>query len=261
MKIFLAAINNGGMTNAKKAEVIKKYPPKYLLETFFDGEKACLEARNLVGNENFLLDSGAFSYMNGKQITKSDMDTYVKKYIHFIKKYDVKYFFEMDVDSVFGIEAVEQWRKQIEKETKKKCIPVWHKQRGVEYWKKMCKEYQYIAIGGLVLGAKKQEYPLYKKLVEYAAIRGIKVHGLGFTKTKLLKEYPFYSVDSCSWKIGAAKGKQKYIFQKGNMISKEIDTKGKKLNIVELCAYNFSQWVLYQKYMDEVKVCVKRKKI
>ena len=201
MRIFLAS-TYGGMTKTKKIEVIKKYTPKYLLESFYNGEKFCCEAINIVGNQNFLLDSGAFSYMNGKHITKRDMDKYVKKYISFINQYDVKYFFEMDVDSIFGLEAVEQWRKQIETQTSKKCIPVWHKQRGVEYWKSMCREYDYIAIGGLVLGAKKQEYPFYKKLVEYAALRGIKVHGLGFTKTKLLKEYPFYSVDSSTWSIG-----------------------------------------------------------
>ena len=43
MKIFLAATNNG-MTRAQKAEVIAKYSPKYILETFYEGEKACLEA-------------------------------------------------------------------------------------------------------------------------------------------------------------------------------------------------------------------------
>ena len=188
MKIFLAATNNG-MTRAQKAEVIAKYSPKYILETFYEGEKACLEAIKIVGKKNFLLDSGAFSYMNGKQISKNDMDIYVRKYIRFICQYEVPYFFEMDVDKIFGLETVESWRKQIEIQTGKKCIPVWHKQRGVEYWKKMCRNYDYIAIGGLVLGAKKQEYPSYKKLVEYAAIRGIKVHGLGFTKTKILKEY------------------------------------------------------------------------
>ena len=83
MRIFLAS-TYGGMTKTKKIEVIKKYTPKYLLESFYNGEKFCCEAINIVGNQNFLLDSGAFSYMNGKHITKRDMDKYVKKYISFI---------------------------------------------------------------------------------------------------------------------------------------------------------------------------------
>lgn len=260
MRIFLAGMS-GGMTKEQKAEVISKYPPKYILETFYKGERACLEEIKIVGNENFLLDSGAFSYMNGKQISKNDMDIYVKQYIHFINQYEIKYFFEIDVDTIFGLETVESWRKQIETQTGKKCIPVWHKQRGVDYWKQMCRDYDYIAIGGLVLGAKKQEYPSYKKLVEYAAIRGIKVHGLGFTKTKILKEYPFYSVDSSTWVAGAVMGKQKHLFQNGIITVHRIDTKGKRLNTNKLCAHNLTQWVLYQKYMDGVKICVKQKKI
>lgn len=260
MKIFLAGTNNG-MTRAQKAEVIAKYSPKYILETFYEGEKACLEAIKIVGKKNFLLDSGAFSYMNGKQISKNDMDIYVRKYIRFICQYEVPYFFEMDVDKIFGLETVESWRKQIEIQTGKKCIPVWHKQRGVEYWKKMCRNYDYIAIGGLVLGAKKQEYPSYKKLVEYAAIRGIKVHGLGFTKTKILKEYPFYSVDSSSWVMGAVMGKQKHLFENGIITIQKIDTKGKRLDTNKLCAHNLAQWVLYQKYMDGVNIWTKPKKI
>lgn len=260
MKIFLAA-TNGGMTRAQRAEVFAKYPPKYILETFYEGEKACRFALHTVGNKNFLLDSGAFSYLNGKQITKNDMDMYVKRYIRFINQYEIKYFFEMDVDSIFGLETVKYWRKQIETQTGKKCIPVWHKQRGVDYWKQMCRDYDYIAIGGLVLSARKQEYPSYQKLVEYAAIRGIKVHGLGFTKTKILKEYPFYSVDSSSWMTGAVMGKQKHSFKNGIVVMPRIDTKGKRLNTNKLCAHNLAQWVLYQKYMDGVKVCVKPKKI
>ena len=220
-----------------------------------------MEAMGIVGNENFLLDSGAFSYLNGQQITRKTMEEYVKKYIAFIQKYHVKYFFEMDVDAIFGLQAVEEWREQIERETGRKCIPVWHKERGVAYWKDLCRKYDYIAIGGLVLGAKKQEYPAYQKLVEYAAVRGVKVHGLGFTKTSLLPEYPFYSVDSSSWLTGAVRGKQKQTFQEGRIVAKRIDSKGKKLYTGKLCAYNMGQWVKYQKYMEGVYPWVGQKKI
>ena len=101
-----------------------------------------------------------------------------------------------DRDNIFGLSKVEEWRRKMERTTGRQCIPVWHKGRGVEYWKKMCREYKYVAIGGLVFHVKKQEYELIKKLVHYAAVRGVKVHGLGFTKTKSLNEYEFYSVDS-----------------------------------------------------------------
>ena len=78
---------------------------------------------------------------------------------------------------------------------------------------------------------------------------------------KILQEYSFYSVDSSSWLTGAARGKQKHTFQNGIIVSKKINNYGKKVKIGKVCAYNFCQWVLYQKYMEGVRVCVKQKKI
>ena len=70
------------------------------------------------------------------------------------------------------------------------------------------------AIGGLVFHVKKQEYELIRRLVEYAYYCGVKVHGLGFTKTRELKNYKFYSVDSASWVVSATRGQQIHFFQK-----------------------------------------------
>ena len=39
-------------------------------------------------------------------------------------------------------------RKRLEAETKKKCIPVWHRSRGKENFIELCKQYDYVAIGG-----------------------------------------------------------------------------------------------------------------
>lgn len=128
MRIFLAGTSHG-MNKEVRQSVLEKCKTKYALETFFNGEKECKRALDLVGNENFLLDSGAFSYMNGAKITFEQMQEYINRYIEFINKYDIKYFFEIDVDNIFGLKQVEKWRKQIESQTKKKCIPVWHKRQ------------------------------------------------------------------------------------------------------------------------------------
>ena len=64
------------------------------------------------GNDNFLLDSGAFSYMNGAKVTLSQMDSYIDKYIKFIINYKIKHYFEIDVDNIFGLDRVEFWRTQ-----------------------------------------------------------------------------------------------------------------------------------------------------
>lgn len=250
MRIFLAG-SSSGMSKEIRNRVYSKCKTKYALETFFNGEKKCKQALDLVGNENFLLDSGAFSYMNGAKVTFEEMQDYINRYIAFINKYNIKYFFEIDVDNIFGLKQVEKWRRQIETETNKRCIPVWHKGRGVEYWKKMCNNYDYIAIGGLVFHVKKREYELIRKLVNYAYKKGVKVHGLGFTKTNDLHRYKFYSVDSASWVRAAALGQQKYDFVHDHMICKRISSNGKKTNISLLSGHNYIEWCKYQRFMEE----------
>ena len=249
MRIFLAGTQTG-MSSKEREEVFKESPPLYILETFFSGESACLKALNRVGKENFLLDSGAFSYMNGAKCTKEILLDYLDRYIVFINKYDIKYFFELDVDTIFGIEFVEMMRKKLETETNKKCIPVWHKGRGIEYWKYMVANYKYVAIGGLVFHVKKQEWPLIKKMVDYAYSKGVKVHGLGFTKTKILEEYKFYSVDSASWVRAAGMGQQIHFFDGKAIYARPLDKGNKKTYGSKLAAHNFKEWVKYQKYMN-----------
>ena len=112
------------------------------------------------------------------------------------------------------------------------CIPVWHKGRGVEYWKRMCKKYSYIAIGGLVFHVKKQEYELIRRLVEYAYYCGVKVHGLGFTKT--------------------TRGQQIHFFKNGYMKTRQLEKKGHKVDLPKLVAHNMIEWTKFQKYMDGV---------
>ncbi len=89
----------------------------------------------------------------------------------------------------------------------------------------MCKKYSYIAIGGLVFHVKKQEYELIRRLVEYAYYCGVKVHGLGFTKTRELKNYKFYSVDSASWVVSATRGQQIHFFKNGYMKTRQLEKK------------------------------------
>ena len=249
MRIYLAA-TTAGFNGEYREQFIKNGKPKYMLETFFNGEKTCEKVLNDVGTENFLLDSGAFSYMSGAKCSKEMLWAYAERYADFIIKHDVKYYFELDVDTIFGIEFVEEVRNMLEKRTMRPCIPVWHKGRGVEYWKWMCDNYKYIAIGGLVFHVKKQEWHLIKKLVNYAYYKGVKVHGLGFTKTKELEDWHFWSVDSASWTKAGALGQQRYTFKDGVMEQHRVEGNGKKIALPKLVYSNSIEWCKYQKYMD-----------
>ena len=249
MRIFFAATTSG-WTPEDRAAGFQEGKPKYILETFFAGEQHCEKVLNEVGRENFLLDSGAFSYMSGAKCTKEQLEKYLDRYIDFINRNDVKYFFELDVDTIFGIEFVEMLRSRLERGTGKPCIPVGHKCRGVEYWKKMCREYKYIAIGGLVFHVKKQEYASIRKMVDYAHKHGVKVHGLGFTKTRELATWNFYSVDSSSWKTAAIRGQQLHFFNGKHIQTRPLDKGDKKTNLSRVIKHNFTEWCKYQKYMD-----------
>lgn len=249
MRIFLAA-THAGITVESRKRLIETGKPKYILETFFNGEKQCKHALSDVGTDNFLLDSGAFSFMSGAKCSKEQLWDYLMRYIQFINENDVKHFFELDVDTIFGMEFVHQMRKVLEQKTGKKCIPVWHKGRGVDYWKWMVDNYSYIAIGGLVFHVKKSEWPHIKKMVDYAAAKGVKVHGLGFTKTKELEDWNFYSVDSASWTKAAARGQQRHDFNGKSIDARRIDGNGKKIRLCDLVYHNGIEWCKYQRYMD-----------
>ena len=252
MKVFLAS-SHEGLTVGYRKKLIEEGRPKYLLETYFNGEKKCKQALNDVGTENYLLDSGAFSFMSGAACTKETLWNYAERYAEFIVQNHVKYYFELDVDTIFGIEFVEKIRSMLEHRTNTPCIPVWHKGRGVDYFKKMVADYRYIAIGGLVFHVKQSEWSAIKKLVDYAYSKNVKVHGLGFTKTKLLEDenWHFYSVDSASWSKAAGRGQQRHDFDGKQIVCHRIEGNGRKIKLSALICHNGIEWCKYQRYMDQ----------
>jgi hypothetical protein len=180
------------------------------------------------------------------------MEEYIVQYIAFINKYDVRHFIEIDMDMIFGLKQVEKWRSMLEKETGKKSIPVWHRHRGVQYYKDMVSEYPYIAIGSQVqkiFNISKQDYENIKKMVLYAWSKGVKVHGLGFTKTQEIQDYKYFSVDSSTWKMGAILGRQVHKFNGHKIQSKKVKT-NKRADFRKMIENNFIEWCKYQKYMD-----------
>lgn len=200
--------------------------------------------------ELFLLDSGAFTFMNNAKKNDINWKEYIDSYIDFINKYNIKYFFELDIDVVVGYENVLKIREYIESKTKKKCIPVWHKSRGKEEFLKMCEEYDYVAIGGIVTKEiKSSEYKVFSWFINEAHKRGAKIHGLGFTNLKNLKKYNFDSVDSTSWLSGGRFGT---IYQFKNNTLESIGFSDKRVaDYKKAHAHNLEEWIKYQKYANK----------
>ena len=198
--------------------------------------------------KGFLLDSGAFTIFSQKS-NKMNFEEYLNKYIKFINDYDVKQFFELDIDSVVGYEKVLEYRKKLEDGTGKKCIPVWHKGRGKEEFIKMCRDYPYVAIGGIVskeiMG---NEYKYFPWFINQAHKYGAKIHGLGFTNLKGLQQYHFDSVDSSNWTTGNRFG---FIYKfTGKTLIKIPRPEGHRVKAKEVAINNFLEWVKFSKYAE-----------
>ncbi len=242
MKVYLAG------TQGDKGKLTSDHKGLYLLESF---EYLNDEKMKAYGAHNFLLDSGAFTFMNKKN-GSVDWEKYILEYGNFIKKHDIDLFFELDIDSIVGLKEVENLRYRLEEVTSKKCIPVWHKSRGLDYWKKMVVEYDYVAIGGIVTREiKRSEHNIFTHLLKIAKDNNCKVHGLGYTNLKGVKKYPFYSVDSTSWISGQKFLNMMQYVGNGNFITHRPKIGQIGINPRKRLEYNFKEWVKFQKYAEK----------
>lgn len=201
---------------------------------------------------NLILDSGAFTFMNGKKISKSEMDSYCQKYIDFVKKYHIRNYVELDVDALFGTDQAMKYREKLESEIGYQCMPIWHKERGMQAFKQDVEKYDYIGIGGIAMKQiKKSDWKKFKMLTSYARKRHTKIHAMGFTPSHDVYKYGFYSSDSSSWCSSMRYGTISHFDGRGISSLKNIKykrVKGNDLNRAFSACY--LEWVKYQAYVD-----------
>lgn len=205
-KIFL-----GGIGHSKDRAIDRAFKVPYVLDTILDFP---LKPSKLVvkyfeylekNNIEYLLDSGVFSYMKNPK-KAINLEEYIQKYCNYINEFDIKNFFELDLDVFFPIEEVENLRNKIYLETHKKPIIVWHEERGMDYWTNMCKDNKYVAIGGLATKPTYsiKEYEKFSNMCDEAHTYGTIVHGLGFASLTLLNSHSMFfdTIDTTSWNFG-----------------------------------------------------------
>lgn len=247
MKIHLAEGESRAEILSEQSKILRPY----ILESFLMTTPKSEQYLPLYSD--YMLDSGAFSMLMGNA-KKVDLKTYVDSYIAYINKYDVQKFFELDIDPIIGYGEVQKIRNYIEKRTGKKPIPVWHYSRGKEEFIRMCENYPYVALGGLVgNGGKSGEYSsrywkYFPWFIDTAHRHGAKIHGLGFTALKALPKYHFDSVDSTAWVSGNRFG-HVYRFN-GKNIEKYDKPAGMRVKNKEVALNNFIEWVKFQKYAE-----------
>ena len=255
MKLFLVSqawfrqLEKNGLILADKTG--NDWKP-YILESFFYSDDTTERLIPFFGD--FLLDSGAFTFMQGKG-GSPNWDDYIERYADFINRNHITKFFELDIDSVVGYEKVKKIRATLERLTGKQPIPVWHRSRGKDEYIGHCKDYPYVAIGGLVDGAKKGEYArqfwkYFPWFIGTAHENGSRIHALGFTSLEGIQKYHFDSVDSTAWTTGNRFG-YLYYFDGKTMKKKDVppgfrigDSRAAALN-------NYTEWIKFQKYADK----------
>lgn len=253
MKVFLAGLS-AVAGREQFIKVIKETHP-FLLESYaYINEH---EIKLLADYGDFMLDSGAFTF---RQNTKTEMDwkDFVRKYAKFVVEYDIKKFFELDIDPLIGYDAVKEIRQELDKLTGRPCIPVWHLNRGLKDFEETTKQYPYVALGGIAGATKgsaagKKYESSFSTLIKIAHRNGAKIHGLGYTSMANLKKYHFDSVDSTAWLVGNRVGFM-YHFDNKGMLHRIDRPPGFKINkekVMDLRVHNFHEWIKFQKWVEK----------
>lgn len=197
--------------------------------------------------KSFLLDSGAFTVFSKGG---GDWDKYIERYAAFINRNKIDRFFELDIDSLVGYATVLKLRDKLERMTGKRVIPVWHYGRGTKEFHKMCEEYDYVAIGGVVSGDGPKNFTdAFPTLIKIAHSKGCRIHGLGFTNLSLLPKYHFDTVDSSSWTSGSRYATV-YIFDNGTFRTVKPKPGQRSVDYKGLTKHNWNEWVKFQKWAE-----------
>ena len=141
-------------------------------------------------------DSGGFSAMTqGAQIDVNEYAAWIKRYKHLFNTYA-----NLDVIGDAGATLDNQHRLE---DLGVEPIPVFHVNEDWAQLESYIENYPYIALGGMV------PYMRYTKKIMPWIIKAFKLagdksvfHGFGATSWEVIKNLPWYSVDSSSWGAG-----------------------------------------------------------
>lgn len=214
MKIFLAGVFPEGLYRAtvdpayiyrKPWKKFKKVP---YLESYYEIRKHdrlvdCIRKRG----DKIFLDSGAYSaFTQGVKIDLRD-------YAYFIKENKDIIYVSSNFDVIGRGMEKESYENLRELESYGAVVQPVHHARDDDKWlqRYIDRGYNYIFLGGMV----PESTPYLRNwldrmwgryLTKIDGTPRVKVHGFGLTVEELMKTYPWFSVDSTSWKLYAIMG-------------------------------------------------------
>jgi hypothetical protein len=154
----------------------------------------------LGGDVDLFADSGAYSaFSAGAAISVQDYAQWLRTWAHLFTA-------RSNLDVIGDPDASAAHHRTLT-EAGLSVIPVFHLGEPFTVLEDMCEHHGYVALGGLVpyLAGDKHRTPLLAWLVKAHMIarkRGAVLHGFGLTSAQLIKDLPFYSLDSSSYTFG-----------------------------------------------------------
>lgn len=208
MKIYLAE----NLLNSYYINILSHCSAKNILFSYayaLDEPKERLFANlDKLNADNIIIDSGAFTAWTQNQLIN------LKKYAEFCKMFINRkeniYIINLDViPGEFGRkptkEEIDQsakkgWKNILEmEEAGLKVIHVFHQHEDFKWLNKLVEHQEYIGISPANDVSKKQRIQWLDQV--FSKIKNTrKTHGFGVTAREIIYRYPWYSVDSSSWK-------------------------------------------------------------
>jgi hypothetical protein len=146
-------------------------------------------------------DSGAFSAASlGATIKLADYAAWLKDWEHLLTV-------KATLDVIGDPQATARNTRTLERQGLN-VLPVFHVGTPWNELEKMVRQYDYLALGGMVPHSGKADAVMrwLVKAFQIARETGTVYHGFGQTRLETIKKLPFYSVDSSAWSSGMRYG-------------------------------------------------------
>lgn len=152
----------------------------------------------LGGEVDLFADSGAYSaYTSGATINRDD-------YAAWLRDWDRLFTVKATLDVIGDYKATARNLAKLPG-----TLPVFHPGTPWDVLESLCREHDYVALGGVAGKVVEQKVGVLRWLVRCFQIgreHGTVFHGFGVTSASLVKKLPFYSLDSSSWRWGVRHG-------------------------------------------------------
>ena len=161
---------------------------------------------------HLFIDSGAYTYNQDPkygEYTIEQWEKQIEEYLAWAEKHKNQIFAiaDLDIQYLVGYEKVVEWRKKyFEPFMLRTGLPVCfiYHEEGLDIWEYMCKRYPYVGIS-LNIDREVDETELRNKF-KIAEKHNALVQGMASTRTGMLTQYPFYTVDATTWNVGLKYG-------------------------------------------------------